>query len=289
MKTTAGRRLNSGLHFYIYFTGFILPHKSRYVKPLHLKGVIFMSSINTKDGRARNFTFLVYDDDVINRGFPDWKFMLHDLHVPAFYIYHCHDLIPVKDVLTGEIIYQDKKPHYHVMVMFDGKKSNDQLNLMFPFACNAQFQVVQSISGMARYLCHLDDPDKYQYPLDAVVGLSGADYMTYIELPCDRYKTLQDMHRFIIANDVSSFPQFASYCLRNRLDWYKALADNCTYFIKELLWQVRKEGTVKLHELLPDELLSVKDQRANDINNPDQSNMLEVADILSKDSVWDKL
>ena len=73
----------------------------------------------TKDGRARNYATVVYPESA-----PDgWQDILSEQFVPAFISpLHNMDVNP-----TGE----QKKEHYHVMVMFEGKKSGDQVRELF--------------------------------------------------------------------------------------------------------------------------------------------------------------
>ena len=70
-------------------------------------------------GRTRNYATVVYPESA-----PDnWKDILSQLFVPAFISpLHDSDLNP-----TGEI----KKPHYHVMLMFEGVKTKEQVQSVF--------------------------------------------------------------------------------------------------------------------------------------------------------------
>ena len=60
--------------------------------------------------RARAFAFLVYEDSA----YPDWMERLADLHIEAF-VSPLHD----KDVNPDGSL---KKPHWHVLLYFSGKK-----------------------------------------------------------------------------------------------------------------------------------------------------------------------
>lgn len=69
----------------------------------------------TKDGRGRNWAFLVYPESAPG----NWLDLLDDLKVPA-YVSPIHDL----DVDGDGVI---KKAHYHVLVAFAGKKTREQV------------------------------------------------------------------------------------------------------------------------------------------------------------------
>ena len=75
-----------------------------------------MATEKTRDLRQRTYATIVYPDSAPN----DWQDILASLCIPAF-ISPLHD----KDTNpTGE----PKKPHYHVLLMFDGKKSSAQVD-----------------------------------------------------------------------------------------------------------------------------------------------------------------
>ena len=62
-----------------------------------------------------------------------------------------------------------KKPHYHVGLFFDGKKSYTQiLEITQKLHCPNP-QKTASGKGLLRYMKHLDNPEKYQYQGDIEV------------------------------------------------------------------------------------------------------------------------
>ena len=162
-------------------------------------------------GRFRNFAFIVYPDSAPG----DWERYLSDLHVPAFVAYHDQDILP-----TGE----PKKPHYHVLVTFEGVKSISQVDLLFGFiAANGCIFVVHSLRGYARYLCHMDSPDKHQYLPESVVSFGGACYRTMVELPEDIQTLLTQILEFCVNNEITSFGQVSLYACAHRPDWFYGL------------------------------------------------------------------
>lgn len=174
-------------------------------------------------GRTRNFATVVYPESA-----PDyWYQILEQEFVPAF-ISPLHD----KDVNpTGEV----KKEHYHVIIMFDAVKEVAQAVEIFEKIGGVGCEKVNSIRGYARYLCHLDNPDKAQYNTDDVKCLCGADYINVIGLVTDKYKAIGEMIDFCEENDIYSYSQLLVYCRMNRFDWFRVLCDNGTVVIKEYL------------------------------------------------------
>lgn len=155
----------------------------------------------------------------------NWQEVLTSSHVPCL-VSPLHD----KDINPdGEL----KKPHYHILLMYDGPKTIGQAQKVFDSIGAIKCQAVNSQRGEARYLCHLDNPEKYQYPEDKVLQLNGADFHEVIELPTDKYGSIREMLAFIKKNDVLSFSNFLEWTAENNEQWFRSLADNSAYIIKE--------------------------------------------------------
>src|SRR5690625_5484226 len=68
-----------------------------------------------------------------------------------------------------------KKAHYHVLFMFDGVKSYNQVKSIAD-SVNAPIpQIVGSAKGLTRYMLHLDNPDKAQYDSSDLQAFNGTD------------------------------------------------------------------------------------------------------------------
>lgn len=177
--------------------------------------------------RTRNFGTMVYEESAP----ADWRERLSDFFIPAF-ISPLHD----KDIDPGG---QPKKPHYHVVLMFDGLKTEEQARAVFNAIGGVGCEMVQSIRGYSRYLCHLDNPEKAQYDQDQVRCLCGADYASIIGLATDKYKALGEMEEFCERFNVLSFFALCRYATMHRSDWSRVLKDNGAIYMKEYL-QSRK-------------------------------------------------
>lgn len=131
-------------------------------------------------GRTRSFTAIVYPDSAPE----NWLTILSDLFIPTF-------ISPLHEFDTNEIDNTPKKPHYHVVLMFDSVKTEEQAKEVFDMIGGvvppSKTFKVQSLRGISRYLCHLDNPEKYQYDTSDVRSLCGADYYSVINLVSDRY------------------------------------------------------------------------------------------------------
>lgn len=181
------------------------------------------SGVSYGKGRTRNFATVVYADSAPS----DWQQILGNQFVPAFISpYHDKDKNP-----TGE----DKKPHWHVMLMFEQVKTIDQAKEIFDKIGGVGCEVINSVRGYSRYLTHADNPDKHQYALDDVKALCGADYASTIGLATDKYKALSEMQDFCEHNNVISFYLLSKYARVHRSDWYRILADCGSVYMREYL------------------------------------------------------
>lgn len=176
-----------------------------------------------KDGRARNFATVVYPESAPE----NWQGILAENHIAAFISpLHDQDKNP-----TGE----PKKPHYHVVVMYEGVKTKEQVKAVFDQIGGVGVEDVQSIRGYARYLCHMDNPEKAQYSADDVRSIGGADYAGTIGLAIDKYKAIREMITFCNEYNVVSYSDLLEYCAENRFDWFRILCDCGTVVMKEYL------------------------------------------------------
>lgn len=176
-----------------------------------------------KDDRSRNFATVVYPESAPE----NWREVVSAFHVQGFISpLHKDDIDPHN---------QPKKPHYHVMLMFEGKKSPNQAKEMFDQINGVGLEIVQSARGYARYLCHLDNPEKAQYDASEVISLCGADYMDLIGLSKDKYVAVSEMMDFCENYDVVSFYALSKYANRHRPDWSRVLIESSAIYMREYL------------------------------------------------------
>lgn len=176
-----------------------------------------------KSLRTRNFATVVYPESAPE----NWLDILTECMVPAF-VSPLHD----QDINPGG---EPKKPHYHVDFMFEGVKSVDQVTELFESFGGVGCEVINSIRGYARYLCHLDNPEKHQYSTEDVKCFCGADYAATIGLATDKYKAVREMITWCNENGVFIYSDLLEYAAEHRYDWFRCLCDNATVVMKEYL------------------------------------------------------
>lgn len=179
------------------------------------------------ESRTRNFATVLYPESMSS----DWLDKLTDMHV-AYLLSPLHD----KDINpTGE----PKKPHYHLIIVFDGVKTSKQAKELFDVIGGVGCEAINSIRGYARYLCHLDNPEKAQYSIDLVKS-HMIDYVDIIGLASDRYKAIAEMQEFCEQYSVLSFSTLCKYSRTHRNDWHRILCDSGAVimqgYLKSLFW-----------------------------------------------------
>ena len=187
--------------------------------------------------RQRDFATVVYPESAP----ADWVDILEATHVEAF-ISPLHD----RDLSDNG---EPKKPHYHVMLMFRSPKDFDrQVKPIFESIGAVGREKINSKRGYARYLCHLDNPDKAQYDKSELRALSGADYSTVITLPSDDVRVLKEIFAFIRKEKIYSLAELIDVCSDKNEDWFKMITMSKSYiidkFIKSLTWE-RENGYVR--------------------------------------------
>ena len=170
-------------------------------------------------GRTRNFATIVYPESAPE----NWQNLIAESKLQAF-ISPLHD----SDINPDGT---HKKPHYHVIICFDTVKTLDQAKVFTQKIGGIGIEKVSTLRGYARYLCHLDNPEKAQYSQNLVKSFGGADYQEVIALPSDKYKILGEMIDYCTDNHVISYAELVRYARANRQDWFRCLADSGTFML----------------------------------------------------------
>lgn len=183
-----------------------------------------------KDGRSRTWACVVYPDSS-----PDnWRSLLDEHHIAwAESPFHCFDVNPG----TGE----KKKDHWHIALSFEGKKSLDQIKSILEGITDVLPIPLNSLRGYVRYMAHLDNPEKYQYPVDQIVGHGGLDVDDLLRLSASaRYKIVGKICSYAAEHNILYFSDLADYCLAEHPeDWYPVLVDQNTYYISNYIRELR--------------------------------------------------
>lgn len=159
------------------------------------------------------FTFLIYPDSCKD----DWLSILEDLQIQA-YVSPLHDQDKTKDGTP-------KKPHYHILIVFSGGKSEtfcqgiiDDLG-----GANSVGVVVRSIEASVRYLVHAGSIDKYRYNADDIICFGGAPLKKYfVDVDLEDTSTVTQVISYIKENKRLAFHEFFDYALAYKPSWVRA-------------------------------------------------------------------
>ena len=185
-----------------------------------------MSTEKSSDNRARIWAAVVYPESAPE----NWRELLDDQHIEwAESPLHEFDV----NESTGEV----KKPHWHIILAFEGKKSYEQvLEILEPLNCTIP-QRCHSIRGAVRYMAHLDNPEKHQYSPSEIVGHGGFDVAAQlVATAAKRYELIRDMQAWCFQEDCCEFSDLMDYAAREHHDdWYPLLCDSCAYVMTQYL------------------------------------------------------
>ena len=184
---------------------------------------------NKKDERARNWCVIVYPDSAPS----NWRDIIDDYHI-AWIEGPLHNLDVDPD---GEV----KKPHWHILLLFEGKKSFDQIKEITD-KLNAPIpEKAASARGSVRYMAHLDYPDKAQYSISDIVGHGGADVAEFLKPTSSaRYQLIGEMIDYVRQNRITEVKDLIDYALDNRPDdWLPLLSDNSLYIMSVYIKSIR--------------------------------------------------
>ena len=171
----------------------------------------------TKETRTRNWWFVLYPESAPE----NWREILDDLHIPyAVSPLHDKDLDP-----DGN----PKKPHWHVILMFEGVKSYSQIKEITD-SLNAPIpQAVNGLVGTARYLIHKDNPDKFQYNRAEIFCGGGFDIKELLDRsPADKRVIIKEIYEYIKEQDITEFHELVDYAFDNNEDWFEILMEGHT-------------------------------------------------------------
>lgn len=192
-----------------------------------------MAEKKAKGSRFRSFATMVYEESAPE----DWRNIVSELCVPCLVSpIHNRDVYEKDDPERGIKAGDLKKPHYHLLFMFEGMKSQEQIREMIALFGGVGIEVVRSNRAYARYLCHLDSPNKAQYNVEDVSEYGGADYSQYIAVKVDKHNAIREILKWCRETGTESYADLLDYAAENNDDWFSALCEGSgTMVIREYL------------------------------------------------------
>ena len=137
---------------------------------------------------------------------------------------------------------EPKKPHYHVLLMFESPADYEsKVAPIFAEIGAVGRETVNSARGYARYLCHLDNPEKAQYSPSEVRCMGGANFYAVTNLPTDDIEMLGEVFSFIREQGIYSLAELMDLTQIHHPDWFYMIVMSRCYvidkYIKSLAWE----------------------------------------------------
>jgi len=183
------------------------------------------NSSGDREIRTRTWTIVLYPESAPE----NWRDIIDDFHI-EWAESPLHD----KD---RNATNEPKKAHWHVLLMFGGVKSyeqvkelTDRLNAPIPERCH-------NAKAMIRYMAHLDNPDKFQYSVGDIVSHGGLDLAEMLRpSSSERYTILKEMISYVKNNDIKEFQDLMDYACDQEYDrWFPLLCDNSAYVVNQYI------------------------------------------------------
>lgn len=179
--------------------------------------------------RTRNWATIIYprQKEGEETTCPDnWEEILSQLAVKAV-ASPLHD----NDVTdTGEI----KKAHRHVVIAFDGVKTQQQAKEIFERIGGVGCEPISSLFSMTRYLTHLDNPEKAQYSSTDVICFGGFEYKRYVSTKDDEEKeivaNMGTIFNICAQKNMYDFADCAEYLMSEQPELFTTFRKNPYFF-----------------------------------------------------------
>lgn len=185
-----------------------------------------------KDERIRNWTFILYPESALD----NWRQILDDEHIPWIES-PLHDMDVNAD---GEL----KKAHWHILLLYGGKKSYEQVQAVTERIKGTIPQKVSSSKGCVRYMAHLDNPEKYQYSKSGIIAHGGIDLAEYLKpTSSSRYSLIGEMIDYVREYRIVEMRDLIDHAREKRFDdWFPLLCDNSAYIMEQYIKSMRNSS-----------------------------------------------
>lgn len=185
--------------------------------------------MDEKIERARVWTSILYPESM-----PDnYLDILSNMQIPLV-LSPLHDLDLQSD---GSL----KKPHYHLIIMYCGKKSYSQVcNDLSPL-CGTIPQRVRDTRSTVRYLIHKDNPEKAQYLINDIKLFGGVSIRDYFTDKINRDDLFEQIVDFIESEDITEFCDLVTYTRYNKPEWRDIVFSSYTIFFNSYLTSRRNK------------------------------------------------
>ena len=163
--------------------------------------------------KARYWTVVVYPESSP----ADWVEKVKQTHL-AYMISPIHD----RDVTA---VGDTKKAHYHLVLMWENPTTFSNVREVLKPITEVCPQAVNNLGRLARYLVHMDDPDKAQYDV-ADIQAGGVDVEEMLYSQNNRAKQFELVHRYCLEHNITEYKDLLDKTLDDDMTVYHAAINN---------------------------------------------------------------
>jgi len=174
--------------------------------------------------KKRNWAFVLYPDSMPE----DWQDIITQSGIPCA-ISPLHD----KDKnATGE----DKKPHFHVILCYDGPTTYSAVSA-FTASLNGTIpQPLESLKGYYRYLTHKDNPEKAQYDETEIVCCNGFNPRDFIDLTkSEVLQYIKELQELVRCNQIYEYSDLLDILLDSDMTDHYDVATSHTMLLAKYI------------------------------------------------------
>lgn len=121
-----------------------------------------------------------------------------------------------------------KKPHYHLLIWFKGSRRKSQVEKLRLQLKAVGLEKINNPQNYARYLCHLDDPDKAQYSKESVICFGGLNYASILAKSID--KNLAIIELVNISENCNNFLELVRKVKKDYPEYIGILSSKSYFF-----------------------------------------------------------
>lgn len=179
-----------------------------------------------KKVKKRHWAFVAYPESLP----VDWINQLKQTGLKAA-VSPLHDRDVYED---GEKKGIPKKPHYHVIISYEGPTTFSNVEQMTK-RFNATIPIpLDQVRGMYRYLTHEDNPEKVQYSKAAIQTLNGFDIRDFVEMTKSEVtKYIREVQKFVMDNGITEYADLMETLLEGgeaMADWFDVACSHTLFF-----------------------------------------------------------
>lgn len=173
--------------------------------------------------RFRNWFFVAYPESMP----ANWKEIIEETHVPCL-VSPLHD----RDLREDGSF---KTAHYHILVMYGNVKTLKQFQEDFLTPLHTSvYQVARDLGGCARYLCHLDNPEKTKYEIGKVQAFNGAMLEEVMFSSGAEYDCIATIMKFCEENQIYQYWDLCKYALNVDRTWAPIIINRTVFWVGNL-------------------------------------------------------